>query len=108
MSQSLQGKAAVFHERETVGFLNSSLTMAVLISMVFLGAFLLFSMEPLVGRLLVPYFGGAVHVWLICLMFFQAMLLGLFICPSVRAEGRSLAPVAPAPSPHQSAPGRCY
>ena len=43
--------------------------------MVFLGAFLLFSMEPLVGRLLVPYFGGAVHVWLICLMFFQAMLL---------------------------------
>jgi spermidine synthase len=75
MSQSLQGKAAVFHERETVGFLNSGLTMAVLISMVFLGAFLLFSMEPLVGRLLVPYFGGAVHVWLICLMFFQAMLL---------------------------------
>ena len=26
---------------------------------VFLGAFLLFSMEPLVGRLLLPEFGGA-------------------------------------------------
>ncbi len=46
-----------------------------LIFTVFLGAVLLFSMEPLVGRLLTPYFGGAAHVWLICLMFFQAMLL---------------------------------
>jgi hypothetical protein len=42
--------------------------------MVFLGAFLLFEMEPLVGRLLMPYFGGTAHVWLTCLMFFQAML----------------------------------
>jgi hypothetical protein len=41
---------------------------------VFFGAALLFSVEPLVGRLLTPYFGGAAHVWLICLMFFQAML----------------------------------
>lgn len=41
---------------------------------VFYGAFLLFTMEPLVGRLLTPYFGGASHVWLTCLMFFQAML----------------------------------
>ena len=32
-------------------------------------------MEPLVGRMLTPHFGGAVHVWLLCLMFFQAMLL---------------------------------
>jgi len=27
------------------------------------------------GRLLTPYFSGAAHVWLTCLMFFQAMLL---------------------------------
>ena len=46
----------------------------VLTSMVFLGAFLLFGMEPLVGRLLTPLLGGAAHVWLICLMFYQAML----------------------------------
>jgi len=52
-----------------------NLTIAVLIGMVFLGAVLLFGMEPLVGRLLIPYFGGAAHVWLTCLMFFQAMLL---------------------------------
>ncbi len=43
--------------------------------MVFLGAFLLFGLEPLSGRLLVPYFGGAVHIWLVCLMYFQFLLL---------------------------------
>lgn len=46
-----------------------------LTSTVFLGAFLLFGMEPLVGRFLTPLLGGTAHVWLICLMFFQAMLL---------------------------------
>lgn len=43
--------------------------------LVFLGAFLLFGMEPLTGRLLVPYFGGAVHIWLICIVYFQFLLL---------------------------------
>ena len=51
------------------------LAMLVLTSMVFSGALLLFGMEPLVGRLLTPFFGGAAHVWLTCLMFYQAMLL---------------------------------
>jgi hypothetical protein len=43
-------------------------------AMAFVGAFLLFIMEPLVGRLLAPFFGGAIHVWLTSMMFFQAML----------------------------------
>ena len=47
----------------------------ILTAAVFLGAFLLFISEPLIGRLLLPVWGGAVHVWLICLMFFQGMLL---------------------------------
>ncbi|MGZ3647610.1 MAG: spermidine synthase, partial [Syntrophales bacterium] len=54
---------------------GQKLAMTVLSSMVFSGALLLFGMEPLVGRLLTPYFGGAAHVWLTCLMFYQAMLL---------------------------------
>ena len=54
---------------------TKKLAITLLIFTVFLGAVLLFSMEPLVGRLLTPYFGGAAHVWLTCLMFFQAMLL---------------------------------
>lgn len=39
-----------------------------------LSALLLFGVEPLIGQLVVPYFGGAAHVWLTCLMFFQAVL----------------------------------
>lgn len=57
------------------GTINHWLAMVVLTSMVLSGALLLFGMEPLVGRLLTPYFGGAAHVWLTCLMFYQAMLL---------------------------------
>lgn len=49
--------------------------MPILTAMVFLGATLLFGLEPLVGRILIPYFGGAAHVWLTSLMFFQAMLI---------------------------------
>jgi len=53
---------------------NHRVGMIAVTSMVFLGAILLFWMEPLVGRMLTPYFGGAANVWLLCLMFFQAML----------------------------------
>ena len=41
---------------------NDRLVMAVLTGMVFCGAILLFGLEPLAGRLLTPYFGGAAHV----------------------------------------------
>jgi len=39
------------------------------------GALLLFVLEPLVGKLVLPVLGGAPAVWNTCLMFFQAMLL---------------------------------
>ena len=57
------------------GETGQKLSMALLTLMVFIGALLLFGMEPLIGRLLTPYFGGAAHVWLTCLMFYQAMLM---------------------------------
>ena len=41
----------------------------------FLGAFLLFAVQPLVGRAVLPLFGGGAGVWLVCLLFFQIMLL---------------------------------
>jgi len=43
---------------------------------VFLGAFLLFQIQPIIGKYLLPWFGGAPSVWLTCLMFFQLLLLG--------------------------------
>src|ERR1700741_1639042 len=41
----------------------------------FLSAFLLFCCEPMVGKMMLPYLGGAASVWITCLLFFQLMLL---------------------------------
>lgn len=46
---------------------------------IFLGAFLLFLIEPLFAKLILPWFGGSASVWATCLVFFQsALLLGYF------------------------------
>jgi hypothetical protein len=42
---------------------------------IFLSAFLLFVLEPLISKLLLPWFGGSAAVWIMCLLFFQADLL---------------------------------
>lgn len=42
---------------------------------VFSGAFLLFQVEPLIGKYILPWFGSAPGVWTTCLLFFQIMLL---------------------------------
>lgn len=43
---------------------------------VVLSAFLLFLVQPLVGKVVLPWFGGAPAVWTTCLLFFQLVLLG--------------------------------
>lgn len=42
---------------------------------IFFGAFLLFQVQPLMGKYILPWFGGAPSVWTICLLFFQVELL---------------------------------
>jgi spermidine synthase len=42
---------------------------------IFLSALLLFLVEPLIGKLIVPLLGGFPSVWNTCIVFFQAMLL---------------------------------
>ena len=42
---------------------------------IFLGAFLLFQVEPLLAQALLPRFGGASSVWAACLVVFQVLLL---------------------------------
>lgn len=42
---------------------------------IFIGAFLLFHVQPLIAKLILPYFGGGAAVWTACLLFFQAFLL---------------------------------
>jgi len=53
---------------------------------VFVGAFLLFVMEPMVGRMLLPHFGGAFHVWTTSLMFFQGALFFGYLYAHLFAE----------------------
>jgi spermidine synthase len=42
---------------------------------IFLSAFLLFQVEPLIAKIILPWFGGAAAVWTVCLLFFQTLLL---------------------------------
>lgn len=42
---------------------------------VFLGSFLLFLLQPMLGRTLLPTFGGSAAVWSICLAAYQMLLL---------------------------------
>ncbi len=44
---------------------------------IFISAFLLFQVQPMIAKIILPWFGGGAAVWSACLMFFQlALLLG--------------------------------
>ena len=42
---------------------------------IFLSAFLLFQVQPLIGKMILPWFGGSASVWTTCMLFFQLLLL---------------------------------
>lgn len=42
---------------------------------IFSSAFLLFQVQPIITKLILPWFGGAAAVWSVCLLFFQTVLL---------------------------------
>ena len=41
---------------------------------VFVSAFLLFQVQPLISRVILPWFGGSPAVWTTCMLFFQSVL----------------------------------
>ncbi len=43
---------------------------------VFLSAFLLFQVQPVIGKYILPWFGSTPGVWTTCMLFFQLLLLG--------------------------------
>jgi spermidine synthase len=45
------------------------------LSVVFISAFLLFQVQPIMAKLILPLFGGGAAVWTSCLLFFQTFLL---------------------------------
>ena len=42
---------------------------------IFVSAFLLFLVQPIVAKQILPWFGGSAAVWATCLVFFQTTLL---------------------------------
>jgi hypothetical protein len=45
----------------------------------FVSALLLFSVQPLIAKMLLPYLGGSPAVWNTCMVFFQVMLLAGYL-----------------------------
>ena len=43
---------------------------------VFTSAFLLFLVQPIIAKQILPWFGGNASVWTVCMVFFQLVLLG--------------------------------
>jgi hypothetical protein len=59
----------------------------------FVAAALLFSVQPMIGKMVLPDLGGTPAVWTTCLVFFQVMLLGGYliahgVTPAARADSR--------------------
>src|SRR5579864_3005981 len=46
---------------------------------IFLSAFLMFEVQPMIGKMILPWFGGSAAVWNTCLLFFQAALLAGYL-----------------------------
>ena len=42
---------------------------------ILVSAFLLFQVQPIIARIILPWFGGSAAVWTTCLLFFQSILL---------------------------------
>jgi len=61
---------------------------------IFLSSFLLFLVQPLLARLILPWFGGTAAVWTTCMLFFQTMLLAGYAY--AHAANAKLAPRAQA------------
>lgn len=43
---------------------------------IFISAFLLFQIQPMISKAILPWFGGTPAVWTTCLLFFQSLLFG--------------------------------
>jgi len=42
---------------------------------ILVSAFLLFQVQPVIAKIILPWFGGSAAVWTVCLLFFQVVLL---------------------------------
>ena len=71
-------RAVPFRETSLLG--RPSVLVLVYLSPVFFGALLMFWSELLIGKMVLPFLGGAPMVWTTCLVFFQTLLLAGYAC----------------------------
>ena len=55
-----------------------------------ISSFLIFLVQPLIAKFILPWFGGSASVWSVCILFFQAGLLGGYVYAHVCATRLSL------------------
>ncbi len=53
---------------------------------IFASAFLLFQIEPIIAKMVLPWFGGSAAVWTTCLLFFQTVLLAGYLYAHVAVK----------------------
>src|SRR5580692_2343269 len=58
---------------------------------IFLSAFLLFLIQPIFAKLILPWFGGSSAVWTTCLVFFQTALLAGYLYAHLLTRYRNAA-----------------
>src|ERR1700744_2913855 len=60
----------------SAGGVNPRVPALLFAATILLSAFLLFQVQPLIAKLILPWFGGSAAVWTSCMLFFQMALLG--------------------------------
>ena len=73
MEPSAQGTAAP--AAVSVSGAGNGLAILPYAATIFLSSFLLFLVQPIIAKQILPWFGGSAAVWTTCLVFFQAVLL---------------------------------
>jgi hypothetical protein len=63
-------------------------------STIFVSAFLLFQIQPMIAKMILPWFGGSAAVWITAMLFFQIVLLAGYLY--AHWSSRSLGPKAQA------------
>ena len=67
--------SAVLAVPESAGPLAADVNVSPYAVVIFVSAFLLFQIEPILAKIVLPWFGGSAAVWTTCILFFQIVLL---------------------------------
>lgn len=65
------------------------LTSSIYLLTVFMSAFLLFQVQPLISKFILPWFGGSPAVWTTCMLFFQVVLFAGYVYSHVVVKNLS-------------------